>query len=510
MYIGNSAQNQGFTPAVDFFSGNASTTAFTLSRPVASVYQMIVSVANVIQNPGSAYTVSGSTVTFTSAPPSGTNNIWVEYTSLITQTIAPSPGTVTSSSINSATSTGSGNIVLATSPTISSPTISTDATIHGLTVGLGGASGAANTAYGVSAIPIAPNSGVVAIGNSAGKLFNTSSDTGQSTFVGYSAGASCVSGTDNTFVGGSAGTNTTGSKNTALGSQALQLNTTASNNTAVGYQALYSNTASNNSVAIGHLAGYSYNGTSGGNNVLVGESAGYALTTGNGNTFIGSSITTAGSGASITTGSKNTILGGYSGNQGGLDIRTSSNYIVLSDGDGNPRGIFDGSGNYLVGVTSQFSSGKLCVQVANGSTTNGISIQDNGSSGFGYIAFANGSGSTIGSIARVTTTNAVVYNTTSDYRLKNVVDSVTGQGERIDALKPIDYQWKDGNISARGFLAHEFQTVYPNSVTGEKDAVDAEGKPIYQAMQASTPEVIADLVAEIQSLRARLKAANIA
>ena len=39
----------------------------------------------------------------------------------------------------------------------------------------------------------------------------------------------------------------------------------------------------------------------------------------------------------MTTGSANTILGGYSGNQGGLDIRTASNYIVLSDGDGNPR-----------------------------------------------------------------------------------------------------------------------------------------------------------------------------
>ena len=94
MYIGNTVQNQGFTPQVDFFSGNASTTAFTLSRPVASTYQMIVVVANVTQNPGSAYTVNGNTITFASAPPNGTNNIWVEYTSLITQVIAPSPGTV--------------------------------------------------------------------------------------------------------------------------------------------------------------------------------------------------------------------------------------------------------------------------------------------------------------------------------------------------------------------------------------------------------------------------------
>jgi hypothetical protein len=54
----------------------------------------------------------------------------------------------------------------------------------------------------------------------------------------------------------------------------------------------------------------------------------------------------------ISTGSKNTIIGQYTGNQGGLDIRTSSNYIVLSDGDGNPRGIFDSSGNFLVGLSS--------------------------------------------------------------------------------------------------------------------------------------------------------------
>jgi len=89
VYIGNTPNNQAYTPAVDFFSGNASTTVFTLSRPVASTYQMLVVVANVTQNPGSAYTVSGNTITFASAPPSGTNNIWVQYTSLLVQVIVP-------------------------------------------------------------------------------------------------------------------------------------------------------------------------------------------------------------------------------------------------------------------------------------------------------------------------------------------------------------------------------------------------------------------------------------
>jgi hypothetical protein len=95
-YIGNTVQTQGFTPAIDYFSGNGVTVTFTLTRPVASVAQMIVAVDNVIQNPSSAFTVSGSSITFTSAPLSGTNNIWVEYTSLITTyaAISQSPSVI--------------------------------------------------------------------------------------------------------------------------------------------------------------------------------------------------------------------------------------------------------------------------------------------------------------------------------------------------------------------------------------------------------------------------------
>lgn len=93
-YIGNTATTQAFTPAVDIFSGNGSTTAFTLSRPVASVAQVEAVIENVVQSPVDAYTISGNTITFTSAPPSGTSNIYVRYTSPITQVIQPGQGTV--------------------------------------------------------------------------------------------------------------------------------------------------------------------------------------------------------------------------------------------------------------------------------------------------------------------------------------------------------------------------------------------------------------------------------
>ena len=103
-YIGNNTSIQQYAPTISYFNGNGSTTVFTLPIPVASAAQVIVHVENVPQNPATAFTVSGTTLTFTSAPPTGSNNIWVEYTSLQSNSIAPSQGTVQNSSFGSITS----------------------------------------------------------------------------------------------------------------------------------------------------------------------------------------------------------------------------------------------------------------------------------------------------------------------------------------------------------------------------------------------------------------------
>jgi hypothetical protein len=73
----------------------------------------------------------------------------------------------------------------------------------------------------------------------------------------------------------------------------------------------------------------------------MGNFAGKTQTTGDLNTYIGYD-----SGSLMTTGAKNTILGGYNGNSGGLDIRTASNNIVLSDGDGVPRAVVNSNGYF--------------------------------------------------------------------------------------------------------------------------------------------------------------------
>ena len=63
----------------DRFSGNGSTVAFTLSRSVSLAVDLEVYVENVRQEPITAYDVNGTTLTFTGAPPSGTNNVYVVY-----------------------------------------------------------------------------------------------------------------------------------------------------------------------------------------------------------------------------------------------------------------------------------------------------------------------------------------------------------------------------------------------------------------------------------------------
>ena len=102
-YIGSTPTTQSFIAGTDYFSGTGSQTAFTLSRSVVSVNDIQATVNNVVQVPNDAYTVSGTTITFTSAPSAGTNNVYVRYLSTTTQSITPSQGTVGWSQLNSDT-----------------------------------------------------------------------------------------------------------------------------------------------------------------------------------------------------------------------------------------------------------------------------------------------------------------------------------------------------------------------------------------------------------------------
>ncbi len=107
-----------------------------------------------------------------------------------------------------------------------------------------------------------------------------------------------------------------------------------------------------------------------------------------------------------------------------------------------------------------------------------------------------------------TTGSSTAFNTASDHRLKeNVVDFSDGL-ETVKRIRPVRFDWKSSGKSCQGFIAHEFKSVLPNAVHGEKDAVDENGQPIYQGMDASF--LISALTSAVKELAARVEALEVA
>ena len=75
---------------------------------------------------------------------------------------------------------------------------------------------------------------------------------------------------------------------------------------------------------------------------------------------------------------------------------------------------------------------------------------------------------------------------------------------RLSDIKPVIFTWKSNGQQSEGFIAHELQAVVPEAVTGEKDAVDADGNPEYQGVDAA--KIVPLLVAAVQELSAKAAA----
>ena len=87
------------------------------------------------------------------------------------------------------------------------------------------------------------------------------------------------------------------------------------------------------------------------------------------------------------------------------------------------------------------------------------------------IEFGDTETNTIGSISLNTSANTTAYNETSDYRIKENVVGITSALDKVNQLRPVNFNFIGKSVKLDGFLAHEVQAVIPYAVTGEKDAV---------------------------------------
>jgi len=177
-----------------------------------------------------------------------------------------------------------------------------------------------------------------------------------------------------------------------------------------------------------------------------------------------------------------------------LQIGTASGALLFSPSTAERMRITS-TGDVLINKTSTTSNGKLEMSFSG----NGyISVNtDTGGTARNDIYFIR-NGSNVGAIQ--TTSVATSYTSVSDYRLKENITPMTGALAKVFQLKPVTYKWKSDGSDGQGFIAHELQEVVPDCVSGEKDAVNADGKPAYQGIDVSF--LVATLTAAIQEQQA--------
>ena len=193
-----------------------------------------------------------------------------------------------------------------------------------------------------------------------------------------------------------------------------------------------------------------------------------------------------------------TARGYIHANANGLDLLANSGYALNFYSNGTYAGKFDTSGNLLVGATSYSGTG---VSISGTQGNNFWISRANTTTAYNQFIFGNPNGN-VGFIQ--TSGSGTVYATSSDYRLKEQVQPMTGALAKVTALKPCTYKWKADGSAGEGFIAHELQAVVPQCVTGEKDAVDEDGKPVYQGIDTSF--LVATLTAALQELNAKVEA----
>jgi hypothetical protein len=377
-YIGRGLQSGAFRQLDDISSGfDGSDTTHTMqvnstNVTVGDVNQILLSLGGVIQKPGTDFTVSSSTLTFTTAPASGLSFFAILLGSDNGGTVTPTDASVTNDKISSALTT-----------------------IAGLT-----SAGAAGTATSIAGIPFYKNdTGSVYTHDVSG----TDSTANYNTAYGINALDAITTGDNNTVVGSGAGGGlTTGHRNTLMGQGAGILLTEATHTVAIGNAAASGYDTETNNIAIGHVAlGGSVNG--GEYNIAIGNTSLDALTSADYVTAVGNNA-----GSAITTGGKHVLIG----HNAGSGLTTSAGSCVYigtgaGSGAGNDTERFNigigedtigAAGNTINGAEYNTAVGALnldALTTGDSNTAVGYACGSSNTSGGANNYFGEGSGSSV-------------------------------------------------------------------------------------------------------------------
>jgi hypothetical protein len=501
------------------FNGNASTTAFTLTRQVVSPTDINVIVENVLQEPTVAYSVSGYTLNFTEAPPTGTNNIYVVYRGSGISNYAFVPdGSITYAklannikqfTVDNFTANGTGSTVELTEA---------PASANAVIVSVDGVIQTAPTNYTLSGSTITftgvPDSGANVVVKHIGfrttstvTALQASSVTATELADGSVTNAKIVSVANTKISGNIISSQITSVANTQITGNIIssQIAPSVILTTPIISGNLNLDSAGTTGVRVPSANTISFH-TAGTEDMRIDAT---------GNVGIGTTAPTAKLHSITTSGGTTTALGRFEAAVGGYTgtsliacntLGATSSYNLFScitDSDGDAGGpvtefLVRGDGIVMMGATTGPNySERLKITFPN---TQGIHCNEStNSSSVNYLYFTKGSGPTnVGAIYY--NGSVMAYQTTSDYRLKENVTPITNALNKINLLKPVAYTWKDNQQSGEGFLAHELQEHFPDAVSGTKDEVDENGKPKYQGMDSSV--IIATMVKAIQELKA--------
>lgn len=175
------------------------------------------------------------------------------------------------------------------------------------------------------------------------------------------------------------------------------------------------------------------------------------------------------------------------GNYWGIGVDGSENKLVFAY-DPNAQAslsadakvVLDSNGKVNIGTTAV--DGFLQVKHNNNADVL-LMLHDTSGAGGTAVRFKV-NGTTVGSISNNSSSTA--FNTSSDHRLKQGVEDMTGAIDRVKALAPKRFQFiADADTTVDGFLAHEAQAVVPEAVTGTHNEVDDDGNAVMQGIDQS-------------------------